>query len=157
MSYARAGFAPGEDSSQPTRRFREPMSEAPTPPVWPASFSPSLRLCFRNLVGQRAQLPLVEHGSIHHADKNLVDGTVAEPVDDALDGLRRNPPAWLGRMVHKGSPIHRVGRVALLFQPSQHGPNRRFLEPARKLFAGGLGGYRSVGPDQLHHLAFEFA
>src|SRR5882757_8069219 len=157
MSYARADFAREEDSSQPTPRFRATGNAAPTPPESPASFFPSLRFGLRNLVGQHAQLPLVEHGRVHHADQNLLDGTVAEPVDDALDGFRRNPSAWLSRMVDIGSPIHRVRGVALVFQPSQHGPNRRFLERPRKPFTHGLGRYRRVGPNQLHYLSFEVA
>jgi hypothetical protein len=88
-------------------------------------------------------------------DQDLFDRTVAEPVDDALDRLRRNPSARLGRMVDVGSPVHRVRRVALVFQPSQHGPNGRFLQRTRKPFTHGLGRYRTVGPNQLHYLSFE--
>src|SRR5271169_6531645 len=119
MSYARADSARGEDSSQPRRCFRVPRSAAPTPPESPTSFSPSPRLYLRlrNLVGKTAQLPLVEHGCIHHANQNLFDGTVAEPVDDALDCFCRNAATRLGRVVHIGSSIDRVRRVALLFQP----------------------------------------
>src|SRR5467141_1845807 len=155
MSYARVDFVHEEDSSQPTRRFRATRSAAPTPPESPASFFPSLRLCLRNLVGKHTQLPLVEHGCIHHANQNLFDRTVAEPIDDALDRFRRNPSAWLRRMVDIGSPVHRVGRVALVFQPSQHGPNGRFLERTRKPFTHRLGRYRAAGPNQLHYLSFE--
>jgi len=72
---------------------------------------------------QRAQLPLVEHGGIHHTDQNLFDGTIAEPIDDALDCFCRHAAARLGGVVHIGSPVHRVRRVALVLQPSQHGPN----------------------------------
>src|SRR6266403_1696451 len=99
MSYVRVDFVHEEDSSQPTRRFRATRSAAPTPPESPASFFPSLRLCLRNLVGKHTQLPLVEHGCIHHANQNLFDRTVAEPIDDALDRFRRNPSAWLRSMV----------------------------------------------------------
>src|SRR5258708_4817263 len=155
MSYARVDFVHEEDSSQPTRRFRATRSAAPTPPESPASFFPSLRLCLRNLVSKHTQLPLVEHGRIHHANQNLFDRTVAEPIDDALDRFRRNPSAWLRRMVDVGSPVHRVCRVALVFQPSQHGPNGRFLQRTRKPFTHGLGRYRTVGPNQLHYLSFE--
>src|ERR1700682_1253414 len=155
MSYARVDFVREEDSSQPTRRFRATRSAAPTPPESPASFFPSLRLCLRNLVGKHTQLPLVEHSCIHHANQHLFDRTVAEPVDDALDGFRRNPSAWLRRMVDIGSPIHRVRGVALVFQPSQHGPNGRFLQRTRKPFTHGLGRHRTVGPNQLHYLSFE--
>src|SRR6266568_4435592 len=91
MSYARVDFVHEEDSSQPTRRFRATRSAAPTPPEPPASFFPSLRLCLRNLVGKHTQLPLVEHGRIHHANQNLFDRTVTEPIDDALDRFRRKP------------------------------------------------------------------
>src|SRR5258706_7890135 len=155
MSYARADFAHEEDSSQSTRRFREARSEAPIPPESPALFFPSLRLCLRNLVSKHAQLPLVEHGRIHHANQNLFDRTVAEPIDDALDSFRRNPSAWLSRMIKEVSAIHRVRRVALVFQPSQHGPNGRFLERTRKPFTHRLGRYRTAGPNQLHYLSFE--
>src|SRR5450631_3863237 len=113
MSSAREDFAHEEDISRSTRLRRAARSAAPTPPVSPASLFPSLRL--RNLVGQHAQLPTVEHRTIHHADQNLFDGPVAEPVDDALNRFRRNPSACLSRMVDIGSPIHRVGRVALAF------------------------------------------
>ena len=118
-------------------------------------FFPLLRLCFRNLVGKRSQLPLVEHGRIHHANQNLFDRAVAEPIDDTLDGFCRNPSAWFSRLVDIGSPVHRVCRVALVFQSSQHGPNRRFLERTRKPLTHGLGRYRTVGPNQLHYLSFE--
>src|SRR5882762_6556450 len=155
ISYACADFGYEEDSSQPTRRFRATGSAAPTLPESPALFFPSLRFCLRNSVGKHAQLPLVEHGCIHHADQDLLDGTVAEPIDDALDRFRRNPSAWLGRMVDIGSPVHRVCRVALVFQPAQHGPNGRFLQRTRKPFTHGLGRYRTVGPNQLHYLSFE--
>src|SRR6478672_9621097 len=155
MSYARADFVHEEDSSQSTRRFRVARSEAPTPPESPALFFPSLRLCLRNLVGKHTQLPLVEHGRIHHANQNLFDRTVAEPIDDALDSFRRNPSARLGRMIDVGSPIHGVRRVALVFQPSQHGPDGRFLKRTRKSFTYGLSRYRTAGPNQLHYLSFE--
>src|SRR6266436_3777887 len=85
MSCARVDFVHEEDSSQPTRRFRATRSAAPTPPESPASFFPSLRLCLRNLVSKHTQLPLVEHGRIHHANQDLFDRTVAEPIDDAPD------------------------------------------------------------------------
>src|SRR6266404_1754371 len=155
MSYVRVDFVHEEDSSQPTQRFRATRSAAPTPPESPASFFPSLRLCLRNLVSKHTQLPLVEHGRIHHANQDLFDRTVAEPIDDALDRFRRNSSAWLRRMVDIGSPVHRVCRVALVFQPSQHGPNGRFLQRTRKPFTHGLGRYRAVGPNQLHYLSFE--
>src|SRR5882757_2748053 len=103
MSCGRADFARGKDTSQPTPRFRGSRSAAPTPPESPVSFSPSLRFRLRYLVGQQAQLLLVEHRRIHHADQNFLDRTVAEPVDDALDGFRRHPPTWLGRLVDIGS------------------------------------------------------
>src|SRR5258706_15837208 len=150
MSYARVDFVHEEDSSQPTRRFRATRSAAPTPPESPASFFPSLRLCLRNLVSKHAQLPLVEHGRIHHANQNLFDRTVAEPIDDALDSFRRNPSAWLSRMINVGSAIHRVRRVALVFQPSQHGPNGRFLERTRKPFPHRLERYRTARPNSLY-------
>ena len=118
-------------------------------------FFPPFAFGLRNLVGQHAQLPLVEHRGIHHADQDLFDGAVAEPVDDALDGLGRDPPARLGRLVDIGSAVHGVGGVALVFEPSQHGPDGRFLERTGKPFAHGLGRHRTVGPNQLHDLALE--
>src|SRR6266700_1287384 len=123
MSYVRVDFVHEEDSSQPTRRFRATRSAAPTPPESPASFFPSLRLCLRNFVSNHTQLPLVELGCIHHANQILFDTTVAEPTDDALDRFRRDPSAWLRRVVDTRPTVHRVCRVALVFQPSQHGPN----------------------------------
>src|SRR3982751_5115446 len=115
-SCARAGFVHEEDSSLPTRRFQPRRSAAPTPPESPALFLSSFRPRLRNLVRKRPQLPLVEHGAIHHADQNLLDGAVAEPIDDVLYGFRRNPSAGLGRKVDIGPSIHRVGRIALVFQ-----------------------------------------
>src|ERR1700682_2363319 len=99
MSYAHADFATEEDSSQSTRRCRGARSAAPTPPESSASFFPSLRFCLCDLIGKHAQLPLVEHGCVHHANQNLFDRAVAEPIDDALDRFRRNPSARLGRTV----------------------------------------------------------
>src|SRR5215213_7133726 len=176
-SCAYADFAPETDSSRPTRRLRATGSAAPTPPESPALSPPTLRLCFglgfgfdfsldfsfdfslglRNLIGQRAQLTLVEHRRVHHADQHLFDGAVAEPVDDALDGFRRNPRAGLGGLIDIGAPIHGMGGVALVFQPSQHGADRGFFQRAGKPLADGLGRDRTVGPDQLHDLAFEVA
>src|SRR5437879_579684 len=156
-SYARAGFGREEDASRPTRRFRGSGSETPTPPESPTSLfpSPRLRLCFRNLVGERAQLLLVEHRRIHHAHQNLVHRTVAEPVDDALHGLGGDAPARLGRLIHKGAAVHDVGRVALLFQPPQDRPHGGLLERARQLLAHDLGRDPTIGPHQLHDLPFE--
>src|SRR5271155_4869756 len=158
-SFARADFARAEDSSRSTRRFLVRKSAAPIPPEPPTLFSSSPRLQprFRNLVGKHAQLPLVEHRGVDHAAQNLFDRAVAEPVDDTLDCFCRNAATRLGCTVHIGSSIHRVRRVALLFQPSQHRPNRRFLEAAGKPFTHLLSRYRSIGPDQLHYLPFEVA
>src|SRR5262249_2507220 len=137
-SYGRAGCAREEDSSQSTRRLPATGSAAPTPQESRGSFLPPLGLGARDLVGERPQLFLVEHGAIHHADQHLFDGTIAEPVDDALDGLRRNPPALFGRPIDVGSPIHGVRGVALVLQPAQYGPHRRFLERARQSLAHGF-------------------
>ena len=137
------------------RRLRQNRQHHFFPP-FALAFS---RLLFRlgNLIGQHAQLTLVEHRRIHHADQDLFDGAVAEPVDDALDGFRRNPSARLGGLVDIGAPIHRVRGVALVFQSSQHGADGRFLERTGKPLAHGLGRDRTVGPNQLHDLAFEVA
>src|SRR2546429_274052 len=172
-SCAGADFAPERDSSRSTRRLRATGSAAPTPPESPALSPPSLHLgfglglgldlglslslCLRNLVGQRAQLTLVEHLGVHHADQDLFDGAVAEPVDDALNGFRRNPRAWLGGLIDIGPSIHGVRGVALVFQSSQHGADGRFFQWAGKPFADGLGRDRTIGPNQLHDLAFEVA
>src|SRR5260370_40116457 len=147
MSYARVDFVREEDSSQYTRHSRESGSAAPSPPESPVSFSPSLRLGLRNLVGKHPQLALVEHRRIPHADQNLFDRTVTEPVDDALNGFCRDTPAWLGRMVDVGASIHGVSCVALVFQPSQHGPDGRFLETAGEPLAHGPRRHRTLGPN----------
>ena len=47
--------------------------------------------------------------------------------------------------------------VALVFQSSQHGADGRFFQRAGKPFADGLGRDRTIGPNQLHDLAFEVA
>src|SRR5262249_45065596 len=101
-SYARADFLRETASAQSKRRYPARRTGAPPLPVRPASFSPSLRLGFRHLIGKQAQLLLVEHRIVHHADQDLFDRTVAEPVDDALDGLRRDPTARLGGMIDVG-------------------------------------------------------
>src|SRR6202158_1054170 len=159
MSCARTDFVREEDSSQSTRHFQESGSAEPSPPESRVSFSPSLRLglCLRDLVDQHPQLPLVEHRRIHHANQNLFDRTVTEPVDAALNGFCRYPSTWLRRMVDISASVHGVCCVTLVFQPSEHGPNGRFLERARKPFPHGLGRYRTVGPNQLHYLSFEVA
>src|SRR5205085_3055897 len=168
-SCAGADCVPETDSSQSTRRRREAGSAAPTPPESPASLPPCLRFLpeltflrglppgLGNLSGQQAQLTLVEHRRIDHAAQDLFDRTVAEPVDDALDGFRRNPSAGLRGLVDIGSSIYGVGGVTLVFQSPQHGADGRFLERTRKLFADGLGRDRTIGPHQLHDLALEVA
>src|SRR5262249_38091642 len=117
-----------EDSSQSTRGLPGAGSAAPTPQESRESFFPPLHLGPRDLIGERTQLLLVEHGAVHHADQDLFDRSVAEPVDDALDGLGRHPSALFGGLIDIGAAIHRVRRVTLLFQPAQHRPHRRFLE-----------------------------
>src|SRR5262245_40254207 len=89
-SCARADPGRGRAAIRPTRRFRGARSETPTPPEPPTLlFTPlCLRLGFGDLVGQRTQLFLIEHGGIHHPDQNFIHRTVAEPVDDALDCFR---------------------------------------------------------------------
>ena len=91
------------------------------------------------------------------ADQHLFERTVAEPVDDALDSLRRDPTAIFGRLVNVGSSIDGMRGVALFLQPAQHRPHRRFLQWTRQPPAHGLGRHRAVGPNQLHHLAFELS
>jgi hypothetical protein len=100
---------------------------------------------------------LVEHRVLDHADQNFFNRAVAEPVDDALDGLGGDPPSRLRRLIDVSAPVHDVADVALFLQPAQHGSNRRFLEPPLQRRAHGLGRDRATGPDQLHHPALEFA
>src|SRR5450755_2557727 len=125
MSSVRADCGHEEAAIQSTPRRRATRSAAPTPPEAPALlpsldlflYSLFLRLLFGlflvlflgagDLVGQHAQLPLVEHRTLHHADQNLFDRAVAEPVDDALHGFRRHSPARFGRLVDIGSAIDR--------------------------------------------------
>ena len=108
-SCARADCAREADASQPTRRFPATRERSAASARTSASFFPSLRLWpWRNLVGQRAQLPLVEHRVVDHADQDLLHRAVAEPVDDALDGFGRDPPARLGRVIDIGAALDRV-------------------------------------------------
>jgi hypothetical protein len=54
-----------------------------------------------------------------------------------------------------------VGDEALLFQPPQHGANRRILKPPprppRQHFANGVCGEPRIGPHQLHDQPFQLA
>ena len=59
--------------------------------------------------------------------------------------------------LRRSASIDGVSGVTLVFQPSQHGADRRFLQRARKPLADGLGRHRTIGPNQLHDLAFEVA
>ena len=72
-----------------------------------------------------------------------------------LHRLGRNLSALLGGLVDISSSVDRMGRVALLFQTAQHRPHRRFLERSRQLFPHRLRRDRTMGPNQLHHLALE--
>src|SRR5258708_4724942 len=150
-----AGCARAGPSSRAMRHRRAPATEAPIPAAGPPLPLPSLRLC--DLVGQHAQLPLVDHGAVHHADQNLLHRSVAEPIDNPLDGLGRNPPARVSRPVDVGPTLDRMDDVTLLLQPPQHGTNRRFLEAPRQFLAYSLCREATIGPDQLHHLALEVA
>src|SRR5262249_27292011 len=154
-SYGRAGCARAGAPSRAIRHRRAPATEAPIPTAGPALALASFRL--RDLVGQHAQLPLVEHGAVHHADQNLLDRSVAEPIDDPLDSVRRNPPTGVRRLVDEGPPLDCVTDVTFLLQSSQYCANRRFLQSPRQLVAYGLCREPTIGPDQLHHLAFEVA
>src|SRR6266481_9822494 len=154
-SYGCAGSARAGALSRAIRHRRAPASEAPIPTAGPASTLPSSRL--RDLVGQHAQLLLVEHGAVHHADQNLLDRSVAEPIDDPLDGLGRNPPAGMRRLVNEGPPLDCMNDVTFLLQSPQHGANRRFLQSPRQFLAYGLSREPAISPDDLHHLAFEVA
>src|SRR5262249_47613369 len=128
---------------------------APIRGAGPTSPLPSLRL--RNFVGQAAQLPLIDHGTIDHADQNLLDRSVAKQIDDPLDRLGGNLPAGMGRLVNVGPPIDGVTDVTLLLQSPQHGANRRFLQTPPQSLAYKFCRERAAGPDQLHHFALEVA
>src|SRR5262245_13454046 len=154
-SSAAAGFARAESSTPATQCRRARASAAPIRAAVPTSLLSSF--CPRDLVRKHAQLSLIEHRAIHHADQDLLDRAVAEPVDDALDGLGCHPPARLRGMIDVGAAVDGMADVALLFQPPQHGANRRFLRSAVEPFAHGFRGDRAIGPNQLHHLALEVA
>src|SRR5437762_12580922 len=108
MSCAHADFVHVTDSSQSTRCPRATGSAAPIPRESPALFPPALRSRFSNLVSKGAQLSSVEHCCIHHAYQNFLDGAVAEPVDDALDGFCRYSSAGLRGLVDIGSSVYSV-------------------------------------------------
>src|SRR4029077_3775618 len=102
-SYERAGFARAGAPGRAIRQRRVPATATPIPAAGPTLPLPSLRL--RDLVGQRAQLPLVEHGTVDHADQNLLDRSVAKQIDDPLDSLGCNLPAGMRRLVDVGPPV----------------------------------------------------
>src|SRR6185437_17002228 len=98
-SCARPDFAPETDRGRaiprpPAQRRATPILPGPT-----ASFFRSPGFALRYLVGQHAHLLLVEHGGVDHADQHLLDGAVAEPVDDALHRFRSDAGARLCRVV----------------------------------------------------------
>src|SRR4029453_16227276 len=150
-----AGFAPAKSSTPATQCRRARASAAPIRAAVPTSLLPSF--CPRDLVRKHAQLPLIEHRAVHHADQDLFDRAVAEPVDDALHGFGRHPSARLRGVIDIGAAVDGVAGGALLSQPPQHCANRRFLEAAVEPFAHGFRCDRAVGPNQLHHLALEVA
>src|SRR5260370_22029912 len=154
-SYGYAGCARAGPSSRAMRHRRAPATEAPIPAAGPPLPLPSLRLC--DLVGQHAQLPLVDHGAVHHADQNLLHRSVAEPIDNPLDGLGRNPPARVSRPVDVGPALDRMDDLTLLLHPAPPAANRRFPSAPRHFLAYGLCRDATIGPYQLHHLALEAA
>ncbi len=80
------------------------------------------------------------------------------PVDDALDGFFAATRArGSAGLINIGPPIHGVRGVALVFQSSQHGADRQILSTRGKPLADGLDRHRTIGPNQLHGLAFEVA
>src|SRR5580704_11197850 len=121
-SYERAGCARAEAPGRATRQRRAPAIAAPIPGAGPTLPPPCLRL--RDLVGQGAQLPLVKHGAVDHADQNLLDRSVAKQIDDPLDGCGRNLPAGMRRLVDVGPPVDSMIDVTLLLQPPKHGADR---------------------------------
>src|SRR5262245_30559987 len=155
QSSAPAGFVRAGYSTPATQCRRARASAAPFRAAVPTSLLSSF--CPRDLVRKHAQLPLVEHRAVDHADQDLLDRAVAEPIDDALHGLGRHPPARLRGVIDIGAAVDGVADVALLFQPPQHGANRRFLEAAVEPFTHGFRRDRAIGPNQLHHLALEVA
>jgi hypothetical protein len=57
---------------------------------------------------------LIDHGTVDHADQNLLDRSVAKQIDDPLDRLGGNLPAGMGRLVDVGPPVDGVTDVTLL-------------------------------------------
>src|SRR5215470_16577908 len=100
-SSAPAGFARAGPSTPATQCRRARASAAPIRAAVPTSLLSSL--CPRDLVRERAQLPLIEHRAVYHADQHLFDRAVAEPVNDALHGLGRHPSARLRGMIDVGA------------------------------------------------------
>src|SRR5215467_7090262 len=154
-SYERAGSARAGAPGRAIRQRRAPATAAPIPGAGPTL--PLASLCLRYLVGQGAELPLVEHGAVHHADENLLDRSVAKQINDPLDSLGSNLPAGMRRLVHVGSAIDDMIDVTLLLQSPKHGANRRFLQGPRQFLTHNFCRELPVGPDQLHYLAFEVA
>src|SRR5215471_14972098 len=124
-SSERAGGARAGTPGRAIRRRRAPATAAPIRGAGPTLPPPSLRL--RDLVGQGAQLPLVEHGAVDHADQDLFNRSVAKQIDDPLDSLSRNLPAGMRRLVDVGPPVDSMIDVTLLLQSPKHGANCRFL------------------------------
>src|SRR5262245_66192042 len=102
-SSAPAGFARAGPSTPATQCRRARASAAPIRAAVPTSLLSSF--CSRDLVRKHAQLPLVEHRAVDHADQDFLDRAVAEPIDDALHGLGRYPPARLRAVIGVGAVV----------------------------------------------------
>src|SRR5262245_35302650 len=96
-SSGHAGYARAAVSIRAIRCRRAQATEAPTRQAPLASRLRSL--CFGYLIRDSPQLSLVEHRVVHHANQHLLNRSVTEPIDDALDRLGRNFPARLRRLI----------------------------------------------------------
>jgi hypothetical protein len=82
-------------------------------------------------VGEHIQLSPIEHRAVDHADQDLIERAVAEPIDNMFDRPSGNPAARLGCVIDERPAIDRVAHLPLLFKPPQNGSHCRILEASR--------------------------
>ena len=108
-------------------------------------------------LSQPIELFCAEHARIDHARNQLLDRTVAQPVNDLPYGARGKALRGLCRVINEAASIDGVAQVAFLFEAAEQGANGRFLELA---LAGdclmyGFDRRRSGAPDGAHDFVFE--
>ena len=83
-----------------------------------------------NLVCQPPQLFRFQHPVINQPYQQLLHRSTAETIDQLLCRLYRNIAPCVRSAVNEGTPVNFMRDVALLFQFSEDGANRRIFEAA---------------------------